>query len=463
MKIVWLVLLLADFGLGSLAESPEAPKLIVQDAGVTVEAPKLTTTDAPVLEAQPEAPPRKTGDIAMDKNKSEGQGLIKWSKLNVSKQEPYVQSDPSGEEGESFVGSDKFPCNQKLLDGFGLNGYPDATVNAHKYCPSITRNCCTNVDQDLTMNFWKSRDQNNVDRYFRAQKLMISYVLGYAQEGEKLARAYKDAKDECGQAAAEFMKLDTSRLLIEKMLDEFHRSVRTMATVRTGFYCHLCDYNVQSFLQASTSDMSSGALQVSAESCQSMVNGGISASYYSVTYLKKYLESMGTLIGCKAQEKEKLVFEVSPADVASASSCFETKDRFSIDACMSYCSAFKLTRPAPLLDGYVEQIYKFFQRFFRNKSKVFQQPELNVFLLSPGYEESAVQADMLLLAENKEFFRTMGIGSLNLDNFKTSPSRTGGASLWKSLEYREYYSYLAGTGLVRAALAAVLGVLLWQR
>lgn len=460
MKIVWLVLLLAELGRGEPTEPVDAPKPMTLDVGAAPE--QKEATQAPLLQPQSEVPPRKTGEMTINKSKPDTQGLIKWSKLNVSKQGPYVEAESNDDEVESPVGSDKFPCNQKLLDGFGLNGFPYATVNQHKYCPSIVRNCCNLIDQDLTMNFWKSRDQNNIDRYYRAQKLMVSYLLGYAQEGETLAKAFKDTSGVCGEAAKDFLKLDTSRLLIEKMLDEFNKAVKTMATLRTGFYCHVCDYNVQSFLQPNSQDMSGGSFQMSASSCQALVSGTISASYYSVTYLKRYLESMGTLIGCKAEEKDKLVFEVTQEDSNSANKCFNSKDNFSLDACDSFCGAFRLARPTPLLDGYVEQLFKFFQRFVHNKSKVFQQPELNIFLLSPGYEESAVQADMLVLKDQKDFFKTMGIGSLDLNNFKTSASKAGGAAVWTSLEYRHYYSYLAGSALARAAVAAVLGLLLWK-
>jgi hypothetical protein len=458
MKIVSLVLLLTNFALATQPTVTSPPKLIVLDSSPTQKDLKVTVDAAQEKDA---LVPASKNEITVEKGKPDTQNLINWKKLDPSRQPPYVE-DPDESKKTPPVGSDKFQCNQKLLHGFGLNGYAEATVATHKFCPNIQRNCCTGVDQELTMSFWKTKDQKNVERYYRAHKLMVSYLLGYAQEGDALSKKFKGTPGVCGEAATQFEELNTSRVLIEKILDSFNRSIKKLATLRTGFYCHLCDYNVQTFLQASTSDMSVGSFQMSAQSCQSLAQETIVASYYAVTYLKKLLESLGALIGCHAGDKETITFNVAPEEVKAVVKCYEAKDKFNIVACDSYCGALRLTKPVPMLDGFVDEFHKFFIRFKNNKMKVFQQPNLNVFLLSPDFEESAVGIDMTALQERKDFFRTVGVGEISLDEFKASANEVGGASMWESLHNREYFSYLAGSAtIVRLLGLAVVLLAVW--
>lgn len=457
MKIVSLVLLLTNLALATQPATPTSPKLIVLDS---VPAQKDLKVAVDTLQAKPDLPAPPKSEIEIEKSKPDSQGLINWKKLDPARQSPYVENS-SDNQTPPPVGSDKFQCNQKLLHGFGLNGFADATVETHKYCPNIQRNCCTATDQDLTMSFWKTKDHKNVERYYRAHKLMVTYLLGFAQEGDALSKKFKGTPGVCGEAATQFEELNTSRVLVEKILDSFNRSIKKMVTLRTGFYCHLCDYNVQNFLQASTPDMALGSFQLSVQSCESLTQDTIVASYYAVTYLKKLLESLGALIGCQAGDKEVLTFNVDPEEAKAVIKCYEAKDKFSVTACDSYCGAMRLTRPVPMIDGFVDELFKFFTRFKNNKLKVFQNPNLNVFLLSPDFEESAVSVDMAGLKERRDFFRTVGVGQVELAQFKSATNEVGGASMWTSLHNRLYYSYLGTATRLVASVLALSWLAVW--
>lgn len=446
MKVFLLVILPTIFVRAALPTQSEKPKVILLDS-----APKPSELLPPSTEtAGPLA-----AKIEVQKTKPVTDKVINLDKLDPVPRDS-VSAGPQTQLGVD-QGSNTFTCNQKLLNGFGLNGVPEATVEPHKHCPAIKRNCCTSTDEDLSMDFWKTRDHLNVDRFYRAYSLMISYLLGYAKEGTGLSLKFKTASGVCGQAATDFEDLNTSRVLIEKILGEFKRSIRAMATLRTGFYCNLCDYTTQTFIRANTADFNSGSVQISKATCQTIVEETVPASYYSVTYLKRLLESLGTLINCESGTNEKMTFEVNPEEVRAVTKCFEAKDKFAVTACESYCGAVKLTEPVPLMDGFVDQLYKFFIKFQQSKKKVFQHPDLNVFIVSPDFEESAINSDMEQLMVKKEFFKALGLGQVDMKKFVTSVIEFGGADLWENMRGRTYYSYLAGAGVLRAVAA----VLLW--
>lgn len=47
--------------------------------------------------------------------------------------------------------SDSTTCNQTLMTSYGLTGFSKPVNQAHKYCPGLTRNCCTPQDENLSL------------------------------------------------------------------------------------------------------------------------------------------------------------------------------------------------------------------------------------------------------------------------------------------------------------------------
>lgn len=449
MKVFFIVFLLTAAVSAVLEPKPTKQKVIKIDSDPNEKVVNV------VSELKSEPSPNR---VSIDKGKPDHEKPIDIEKLKPVPAPPTLDLLT-----EQTVESDnqKFVCNQKLLHGYGLDGYAFATVEPHKHCPNIKRNCCSPNDQDLSMDFWKTRDHITIDRYYQAHSLMVSYLLGYAKEGIDLAKKHKEKPGVCGQAAKDFEEINTSRVLIEKILEEFKKSIRAMATLRTGFYCNICDYNALSFFKPSSPDMSKGTVQMSAGTCQTMVRETISASYYAVTYMKKLLESLGTLIGCDSNESEMLTFEVSSSDQNIVKKCFEVKDKFSVEACHGYCGSLKLTEPTEVIDGYIDQLYKFFLRFKKSKKTVFKHPDLNVFVVSPDFEESAIVKDMEELIIRRDFFRPLGVDTVNLNDYNSLANEVGGADLWKSLEHRSYYSFMAGEARVFVAAVVAIFACFW--
>lgn len=444
MKIVFIVFLLTAAVFAVLEPKPSQQKVIKIDSDPNEKSVKVPS------ELKPEP---KTDRVSIDKGKPDNTKPIDISKLKPVPPPPTLDLTV---QQTVDLDNQKFSCNQKLLHGYGLDGYAFATVEPHKHCPNIKRNCCSQNDQDLSMDFWKTRDHLTVDRYYQAHSLMISYLLGYAKEGTDLSKKHKDKQGVCGNAAKDFEEINTSRVLIEKILDEFKKSIRAMATLRTGFYCNICDYNVLSFIKESSPDMSKGTVQISSTTCQAIVKETVSASYYSVTYIKKLLESLSALIGCESNETEVLTFEIPTSEQEIVKKCFDAKDKFNVESCQGYCGSLKLTEPVSVIDGYIDQLYKFFLRFKKSKKTVFQHPDLNVFVVSPDFEESAIVKDMEELIIRRDFFRPLGVVPVSMREYNSMASEVGGADLWKSLEYRSYYSFMAGE--VRLLVGAIVAI-----
>lgn len=100
-----------------------------------------------------------------------------------------------------------------MLTAYGLTGLSTPTAGAHKYCPTVTSNCCTAEDQTLSMQLWNSENQYIVEKYYETYLFSIKYILGYSVEGLKLAEEFKDSKGVCKKASDDLKSMNLNPTL----------------------------------------------------------------------------------------------------------------------------------------------------------------------------------------------------------------------------------------------------------
>lgn len=73
------------------------------------------------------------------------------------------------------------------MGAYGLTGMSTPNGGVHKYCPSISKNCCTPDDQTLSMQLWTSENQYIVEKYYETYLYSIKYILGFSVEAIKMS------------------------------------------------------------------------------------------------------------------------------------------------------------------------------------------------------------------------------------------------------------------------------------
>jgi len=378
-----------------------------------------------------------TAQIRVNSDKGDNEKLVDFSKLDPSISEKTDIGD------KAAPGNPNFACNVNILQSYGFRGQPQASVDRNKQCPSIRRNCCTADDAEVAKEMWETNNIFRVEAWYQTYKFMVNYLLGYAQEADILALNYLDRNDICGDAARTIKGMNIGLTVIKNVQKAFAKSIRTLVNIRTGFYCHLCDYSSQSFILSNSRANSEGSMVISKKTCMRLATDVAPASFYSVTYLKTLVESMSVLVGCKKKLTEVLTISVEANDESMIKSCFEAQNDFSRLACDSFCGSLKFTVPVSAIDGYVQDLYPIFHRIKNFKSSVFTYPQLNVFSVSLDFEEKAVRNNFQdFLKADSRFYVHMGAGSVDFTTFTTSVAEAGGMPVFEVLQDRLFYSYL---------------------
>lgn len=400
---------------------------------------KIESDIAPVLQTKlsSDVAKKEAQPISMNVNSSDQKPIFNTAFLNpiIEDHKETLTNEKKDEINTDFV------CNQRLLKIYGLQGNSAATVEPHKFCPAIKRNCCSITDQNISMEYWNTWNQFMVDKYYESYIMMTNFILGYAQEGLSLSKEFETGSEKCKKASAAFEKLNSENEMIRQVRDAIQQKVRTLATLRSGFYCHLCDQHSQLFFQGENNQFVKGNVTISRNACRRLVRGTITGTYYDMNFIKPLVEIMSTLIGCKLNDDVDLVYEVNENKEKEVADCFFSSTGKSVKACEDYCSHLKFTKPDDGIDGSLTQLYKFYNRFYLAREKVFKYPEMNVMVTSMSFEIAAVRANMINLSKNSNFYDTVGAEFDNLGNFNTRVRKIG-MKTWQVMSNRKYISYL---------------------
>lgn len=66
---------------------------------------------------------------------------------------------------------------------FGFSGHPTPRSAPHKYCPSISDNCCTAEDAEASFTIWNTDTRFKIERYYQIFNYAIRYLFGFTPEG----------------------------------------------------------------------------------------------------------------------------------------------------------------------------------------------------------------------------------------------------------------------------------------
>ena len=384
-----------------------------------------------------------------------------YQKKRILQDQPLIQEVTSE---ESIPGD--FVCNGEMMLSYGLLGNVKPSTEPHKYCPSIRNNCCTPQDSDTTMYFWQNDSRNRVEKYYEVFLYMVKYIMGYSAEGNLISKDFMTSSNtRCSNAAKDLAEMNLNPKLASVIYSTMAEAVVALGDLRKGFFCIICDARTQKALKdywSVTNLFYNDRVYFSSEFCRKLVERTIKASYFLVTYVKRFSENLQTLMSCKAGSTTSMTYEISFLRKTQIKNCFFFKDKFFFFYCENYCEGFHLTKPSLLLDREIGELKKFFMFIKDNKDKVFYNPSNNV-LINGFYEEDFVVQNIEKVEKTLMFLPAASKSTVNLAEFQTDIVYSGGMDPWLSVDMSEYQMVVSGDRLIAWGVSLALMICLLFR
>ena len=379
--------------------------------------------------------------------------------IDIEKLKPLIEEKPPVGHAPGPV-NPNFSCNIQILQSYGFKGQTNASVDKNKHCPAITQNCCTDHDADIALEMYKNDNIFRIEQWYQTYSFMVNYLLGYAHEADILANEYQGQTGKCGEGATTLKNMNTGLTFVKEVQKTFEKSIKTLVSMRTGFYCHICDFNSQNYMFAASNSYDGGSMVISKSSCMKLAKDVAPASFYAITYLKTLAESLSTLIGCKKNLEKDLKIKVPANEDKMINNCYQAIGGVSRLACDSFCGSLKFTAPSAILDGYVHDLYPIFQRVRNYKNSVFKNPELNSFSASLDFDEKVVQTNYKAILLDDRFYRNTGSSSVDFNKFSSSVTEIGGIPVFEVLKDKTFYSYFEHSHILTILGSLVLLLLI---
>ena len=356
---------------------------------------------------------------------------------------------------------DDFVCNAEMMLSYGLLGNVKPTSDPHKYCPGIKSNCCTLQDADTSMYLWNTDSRVRVEKYYEVYLYMAKYIMGYSMEANLLAKDFATSSNSmCSNAAKDLNLMNLNPKLSMVIYSTIAEAVVVMGELRKGFYCVLCDAKTQKALKDYWQIINlfyNDRVYLSSDFCVTLVDKTIKASYFILTFVKRFAENLATLMNCKMGSNVSLTYEISFLRKTQIKNCFFFKDKFFFFYCENYCEGFHLTKPSILLDKEIPELKKFFVFIRDNKDKAFYNPSNNI-LINGFWEETFVTKNIDSVEKTLVFLPSASKASINIQEFQTDVVSSGGVNPWPSVQSSLFEMVVSGDSLRTLRVVLSLGL-----
>ncbi len=246
-------------------------------------------------------------------------------------------------------------CNQEMLISYGLSGFPKSEIQNHRYCPNISENCCSDEDAKRSKYLWNNQFKFYLERYYETYLISLKYLLGFSAEAYLLATKYESSHHvNCKNAALDLISMNFNPTTTVNVYKSMSKQLRGISEIRQGFYCILCNAETQKQLSDfwfSTNRFNKDRIYMSKSFCHTLVTKSIKSAYYSIYYVKRFLDDLATLIDCSTSNSTIVSYEISVEKKTQIKNCYYFKNKYFFFFCEKYCENFHLTKASPLFDG----------------------------------------------------------------------------------------------------------------
>lgn len=389
-------------------------------------------------------------------------------------------------------------CNREILNNYLISGYDSPQLENHKFCPNITFNCCTEKDQNATMENWNTIFRTRIQKYYSVYINSIRFLLGYYEQFNIIAADLNKNLDEnfvpghfnstgeahqvdpviqqrmnshCIETARNFLDFKFDKSLMLLILNRAIRLTSTFIKLRSSFFCTLCDGQAQEMLKGFWQGGNSRVKETmffSRDFCEQFVEETIDGAFNYSLYLTTYLNHIKKLSDCKLGEKsdkfkdlhDNLRMEFNKeADVDSIKECFDNKDNGVLPHCEKYCNQFNLSFINKTIEGDTVKLYKFVNFVSLRRYSIFKN-QTNIFTEDVAFLRTQIEMDFEGSKDLYMFFNPSHQKKL-LDEMDSDVVSLGGINPFDSGNDNMYLVVLAGVEIISVILG-IMSVLLWK-
>merc|ERR1712137_1318015 len=218
-------------------------------------------------------------------------------------------------------------CELDEMRAYSLVGDAESLNAPNELCPSVTENCCGEVDQENIVDLWRE-DSARIEKYTSYTLKILRYVLGNGENYYKIANAiaedykrkneddmkatqmqvnneveYEEETSEgfilnsnkyCFDAAEDVLTTNFfHKSSIEPFYHELNQKAEYLHNVRASFYCMLCSTEGQNAISSWRFIQSASNVNYGTEFCQEIVAQTFDATY---TLYSNYNTLLGNII-----------------------------------------------------------------------------------------------------------------------------------------------------------------------
>jgi hypothetical protein len=298
------------------------------------------------------------------------------------------------------------------------------------------------LDGDLSQQFWRDDASKKINAYYHTYLFSLKYILGFVEQANELAEEMLESpRAVCKKAGEEFRTMGLNQNNISQVFQSMSKGLRTVAELRRGFFCTICDADIHNTLSQDWEKQESMneplSIKVSESFCEELVEKTIVSSYFEAYYVKRISEVMATLVSCgnNIEHIQEMHYELPLEESIQVKNCFFFRKKYFFYFCSSYCEQFNFARATSFFDGNLEQLRKFVEFFKDHRKGGFPNGNSNFLMDVNSWEEQYLEQNLQEFGRNlnnNELFFVPKEGVQGFDSMSTEVVLEGGIDAFAS-------------------------------
>lgn len=256
----------------------------------------------------------------------------------------------------------------------------------------------------------------------------------------------------CLKAAGMFSKLKMSIPIVKADYKLLVTYVNTLAQLRSGFYCTICDADFQSQTNFYWESTTEKKFYLGSTFCSQFIKIAVPFVKYMFNAFKTYIETGARLIQCKinsngnASDNQEMKFEIDKEHLEDYQMCQEgVNNKQGLFSCSNFCGRFDLTTINAMVDGNVPRLREFVEYFRKNKEH-FEYPQNNFLVGSVRDTETLLDLNYETISQSRVFFSSK-IDSEEINKPNTEIHQSEGVDIFELSKDNKYPLFIESEGI----------------
>lgn len=269
----------------------------------------------------------------------------------------------------------------------------------------------------------------------------------------------------CQKASNMFSHLNMNIPIVIADYKSLVHYINQLATLRSGFYCTLCDADFQVQMNYFWENDANKSFYLGMSFCEKLSKLAVPFVKYMYRFFKIYIESASKLIQCKSNssgefgETESMTYKIPDVLMQEYADCQAGKNQNDgLFSCMKFCERFDLTTINSMIDGDVPQLLEFVEYFKKNKVH-FKYPNNNFLVKSVHDTEVLIEMNNEKIGKGTVFFSSK-IDSDEMNKPNTKIHSGVGPDLFEISSGNSYPIFIESQNILMTFSMMILGLVL---